>query len=81
MNISRGLFGMALTMTPNRQTGYWWDGDEERWYLGNSDEAWAYYRVYDGDTQEYWCKAIVSSVFGEWQEVNTLGNHPWSLEL
>lgn len=81
MNISRGLFGMALTMTPNRQTGYWWDEDEERWYLGNLDGNWAHYRVGDSNQEyggEYWDNTE-SGPFGSWETVDILGNHPWSL--
>lgn len=74
MNISRSLFGMALTMTPNRQVRCWWDNDEDYWYIGNSDGKWAHYRVGDSNQEyggEYWS--------GTWETVDILGNHPWSL--
>lgn len=61
MNIARGLFDMALTCTSNRQTGYWRDEDEERWYLGNSDGAWGYYRISEENQEyggEYWERAF-----------------------
>lgn len=81
MNISRSLFGMALTMTPNRQVRCWWGAGEDNWYVGNSDENWAHYRIGEDNQEyggEYWDNTE-SGPFGSWETVDMLLNHPWSL--